>query len=241
MPPLLSLVTGKVERDKPFQRLVDSIVRYTSVDYELIVADASEVPYVSELPNIKVIHEKPRLSHSKGYNAAFRLASGTFCLWLNDDAEVCPRYDVEAIDFMEAHRKIGLGALHYSENGEEFRVNEAWSVPYANFGIVPREVGNHVGWFDDRLEMYGADNSLAIKILMADYGIADIPAARILHHSEKDQIRADNQCSRMRDNRALTETYMPHRKQWQSAYQRHRVHTNTVYWKHGVRPETVSL
>lgn len=240
MAPLLSLITGKVERDKPFQRLVDSIVRYTSVDYELIVADASEVPYVSELPNIKVIHEKPRLSHSKGYNAAFRAASGKWLLWLNDDSEVCPQYDVEAIGFMECHPRIGLGALHYSETGGPFHVNSAWGCIYPNFGIFSKTLGEKVGYFDPDLTMYGCDNSIALRILMADYGIADIPNARILHHSEKDQIRRDNQLNRARDNRIMQDKYMPLRKQWTAAYQRHRIPTTTEPWAHGVRTEAVS-
>src|SRR5688572_9609977 len=116
----LSLVTGKVERDGPFQRLVNSIVDHTAVPWELVVADASETPYVPEDDRIRVLHEKPRLTHSKGYNTAFRACLGEYILWLNDDAEVCPGYDTESIKFMEAHRRVGLGALHYSENYGEF-------------------------------------------------------------------------------------------------------------------------
>lgn len=238
--PLLSLVTGKVERDASFQRLVDSIVRHTSVDWELVVADASAVPYQTSLTNITVIHEKPRQTHSKGYNAAFRRATGKWILWLNDDAEVCPQYDVEAIGFMETHPQIGLGALHYSENGGPFHINEAWAVPYGNFGIVRKEVGDRVHWFDEEISMYGADNSLAFRILLQDLGVADIPTAKILHHSEKDQIRAQNQLMRARDNRILHKNYMPMRPYWLKAYKRHRVASTTTPWAHGVKPQAVT-
>lgn len=237
MTPLLSLVTGKVERDASFQRLVDSIVRHTTLDWEFIVADASAVPYVATLPNITVIHEKPRLTHSRGYNVAFRRAKGRYILWLNDDAEVCPQYDVESVGFMESHPRIGLGALHYSENGEPFRVNSAWGVPYANFGIFRKEIGEKVHYFDEEIDMYGADNSLALRILLQDYGIADIPTAKILHHSSKDQIRADNQLGKKRDNHTLQEKYMPMKRYWLAAYQRHRVQNTTKFWAHGVRPQ----
>src|SRR4026207_564490 len=96
----LSLVTGKVGRDESFARLVDSIFTHTRTPWELVVADASPEPYVSSLPNVRVLHEKPRLTHSKGYNAAFRACLGEFILWLNDDAEVCEGYDTAAVAFM---------------------------------------------------------------------------------------------------------------------------------------------
>lgn len=238
--PLLSLITGKVGRDAEFQRLFNSIVDLTTVDWELIVADASDQPFASTLSNVKVIHEKPRQTHVKGYNAAFRQAKGKYLLWLNDDAEVCPGYDVESVGFMESHPKIGLGCLHYSENGGEFHVNSAWQVVYANFGIFPKWLGEQVGYFDEAIIMYGADNSLAIKILLADRGIADIPKARILHHSEKDSVREDNQKYRSRDNRTLHDTYMPSRRYWLATYKKYFVHGQPEPWPHGVNPKSAT-
>lgn len=240
MKPLLSLVTGKVERDGPFQRLVASIVQNTTMPWELVVADASETPYVPDLPNIRVLHEKPRLTHSKGYNRAFRECLGEFVLWINDDAEVCKSYDTEAVHFMESNPGIGLGALHYSENGGPFHVNEAWQTIYANFGIFRKSLGERVGYFDEEIEMYGADNSLAFKILLQDCGIADIPTARIIHHSEKDTIRQDNQKNRQRDNKRLTEKYMPLKRHWLFAFRKHRVDSGVPAWSHGVQPEVVA-
>jgi len=237
---LLSLVTGKVERDDEFQRLVDSIVRHTTVPWELVVADASEVPYQSSLSNIRVLHESPRLTHSKGYNRAFRQCTGKYVLWLNDDAEVCQDYDTESIAFMDAHPKIGLGALHYSEDGGPFHVNSAWGCTYANFGIFPKVVGERVHYFDESVDMYGADNSIALRILLSDYGVADIPRAHIIHHSTKDKIRADNQASRSRDNKALHEAYMPMKRYWLWSFRKHRVDSGVEPWAHGVRPEMVA-
>lgn len=239
--PLLSLITGTLGRPAGFHRLLDSIVKHTQVDWELIVGDAStERTYTEDVPfNVTVFHEKPRMGHSKGYNKAFRMAKGEFILWLNDDAEVCPAFDTEAIAFMQGHPKIGLGALHYSENGGPFHVNSAWHCIYANFGIFRKSVGEKVGYFDEDISMYGADNSIAIRMLMADYGVADIPKARILHHSVDDSIRRENQAGRRHDNKILTEKYMPHRKQWQATYQKHIALSGIEPWPHGVQPALV--
>src|SRR5690349_8922201 len=132
MTPTLSLVTGKVGRDDSFERLLSSILKHTTVDWELVVSDASVYPFISIQPNIRIIPESPRLNHTKGYNAAFRECRGRYVMWLNDDAEVCPNYDTEAIAFMESHPEIGLGALLYSENGGPFHWNQAWGAGYAN-------------------------------------------------------------------------------------------------------------
>lgn len=236
----LSLVTGTLNRPESLQRLITSIETHTTVDWELVISDASEIPFRTDNPRIKVLHEKPRLGCTRGYNRAFRAAAGYWVIWLNDDAEVLRAYDIAAIRFMESHPKIGIGALHYSECGGPFHVNEAWGATYPNFGILLRSVGDEVGWMDEEIEMYGCDNSLAFKILLTDRGVADIPEARVIHHSVKDQTRIDNQKNRQRDNKRLTEKYMPLRRHWLFAFRRHRVDSGVPAWSHGVQPEVVA-
>ena len=171
----------------------------------------------------------------KGYNRAFKACFGKWVLYLNDDAEVCRDYADEAISFMEAHPEIGLGALHYSHVGDPFHVNSAWGAIYANFGILRRDLGNEVGWFDEDLEMYGNDNSLTFRVLLAGYGVADIPRARLLHHCTEDRQRIENQKSRRRDNQILLKKYFPLRDQWLATFKKYEVKTNTVPWREGVR------
>ncbi len=239
--PVLSLVTGLVNRPDSFRRLLNSIQANTSVSFELVVSDASDEPFdVAGLPpNIRIIPEQPRVSGVFGYNRAFAESEGDWVIYLNDDAEVMPGYAEAAIAFMEAHPQIGLGCLHYSENGGPFRVNSSWGVMYGNFGIISRELGNQIGWMDSDLTLYGNDNSLTFRVLLAGKGVTDIPEARILHHSVNDQQRRDNQKFRQRDNDVLTRKYMPLRGHWQSTY--HRLKTGTtVPWVHGVNPELVN-
>src|SRR5262245_11470280 len=234
--PLLSLVTGTLNRQESFERLLDSICKHTSVSWELICSNASSTDYTTALPdNITIITERPRLGCSKGYNAAFRLAKGPWVLWLNDDCEVVADYDVAAIEFMEEHPDIGLGALYYSEDGGPFHVNSAWKIPYANFGIFPQWVGTAVGWFDPDLWMYGCDNSFAFRVLAAGCGIAGITNAKIIHHSVKDETRRDNQHYRERDNIILQRKYLSRRREYWQIYLKHFVH-NDAAWDHGVQP-----
>src|SRR6185295_2478566 len=111
----LSLVTGTLDRHASLNRLVESIKKHTAVSWELIIADAGELPLYINDNRIYRLEEKPRLGHTKGYNRAFALCSGKWVLWLNDDAEVLEGYDTNSISFMRDHPQIGMGALAYSE------------------------------------------------------------------------------------------------------------------------------
>lgn len=240
--PILSLVTGTRNRERSFRRLLRSIVAHTPVPFELVVSDASDEPIdQSDLPmNVRILPERPRLGCTRGYNRAFREARGQWVLWLNDDVEVCEGYATTAIDFMEAHPEIGLGALYYTDtgNGTPLHVNSAWGCLYANFGIIRRELGNQLGWFDDEILMYGNDNSLTLRVLLAGYGVAAIPNTKVIHHYERDAERQknENRTQRMRDNEVLQRKYMPLQKEWTVTYERYRM-ADSDAWPHGVRPD----
>lgn len=221
--PVLSLVTGTRNRETDFRRLVRSIEQNTTVDWELIVSDASDYP-INEtgLPwNVLTVPERPRLGHTKGFNRAFSIAAGEWVIYLNDDCEVLPGYADAAISFMQAHPEIGLGALSYSNKGGPFKVNSNSfdGMTYANFGIIRRTLGNSIGWFDDVVEMYGADNTLGFRVLLAGFGIAEIQNARILHHESQNAER-HNLAFRMQQGEALKAKYLPYLAQMRETYER---------------------
>lgn len=237
MKPILSLITGTRNRPSDFRRLVDSIEAHTNVDWELVCSDASDSPIENEevateatWPRIRVIPERPRVSCTFGYNTAFGQARGKWCLWLNDDCEVMPGYAEAAVKFMESHPEIGLGALYYADagTGESFHINSCmFGMQYANFGIISRKLGNSIGWFDDEIQMYGNDNSLAYRVLMAGRGIAGIPDARIFHHSTRDEHRTENNDHDFRHAQAdlLRAKYEPHLALMRATYERCRLVT----------------
>lgn len=192
----LSIVTGTRNREHSFNRLLHSVLRHTDVPFELIASDASDTPIdQSGFPdNVIIIPERPRKGCTAGYNVAFRSAIGKWVLWLNDDCEVLPGFASTAIDYMQRNEFVGLGAFAYSDpNHVGFKINQCFfGMDYANFGIISRELGNEVGWFDEEIVMYGNDNSLAYRVLMHGKCIGRILDARVAHHSEKDSHRIEN-------------------------------------------------
>lgn len=220
MDPILSLVTGSLNRPEGLRRLIDSIRDRTPVPWELVISDASDTPLQPTDERIRVIVEKPRRGCVAGYNAAFKEARGEWVIWLNDDAEVQPGYAEAAISFMEANPEIGLGALYYCESVPPFKVNEYCGMIYANFGIISRELGNSVGWFDPDLTMYGCDNSLTFRVLLAGLGIGTIPTARVWHHVVQDEWKVANQKLRDPDSEILRWNYGVHIPRMMRVYER---------------------
>lgn len=231
MKPVLSLITGTRNRPMDFRRLVDSIERHTPMEWEIVVSDASDTPIehqpvaTSETwPKIHVIPERPPKGCTCGYNIAFRKARGEFVLWLNDDCEVMPGYAEAAIRFMESHPEIGLGALYYADAGtrETFHVNTCgFKMLYANFGILRLELGQQVGWFDNEFTMYGNDNSLTYRVLMAGKGVAGIADAKVFHHATPDTHRIANNDYEVRVAQAdlLKQKYEPFLSQMKAVYE----------------------
>lgn len=184
--------------------------------------DASPTPYAGAVPdNVQLIHESPRMGMVKGYNHAFKLCRGEFVLWLNDDAEVLPGYDSAGVNLLRTYPEVGMGAYYYKE-GPRFHVNMLYRMIFANFGIIRNWLGNQIGWFDDELTMYGSDNSITFKVLLAGFGVVTVPGPNIIHHSEQDDMRRENEPLRKTDGDKLNARYSSRAKEMQEVYNRFR-------------------
>lgn len=219
----VSFVTGTRNRPEPFRRLVESLKAHGGDSWELIVGDAGDEPLsLDDLPkNVIVLPERPRLGMTRGYNLAFAEASGQWVIWLNDDCAIEPACVDNAIRFMEEHPAIGLGALYYRDllARKWYHVNTCcYGMTYANFGILRRDLGNEIGWFDEAIPMYGSDNSIAYRVLLAGKGIAGIPEARVVHFSEDDDCRRQNNNNREQDAYTLKNKYGPYLAQMRQVY-----------------------
>lgn len=233
--PLLSLVTGTYNRPASLKRLIYSIIENSAVDWELLIADADGKAFPWHQPSrgiwvipdgdgVGPFHTPTPMGHTKGYNRCFQLARGQWVIWLNDDAEVEPGYDTNAIHFMEVHRSIGLGCLYYREqriNGfTPYHINRFRDMLYANFGILSKQWGDKIGWFDEAFPMYGADNSIAFRTLLAGKGIAGISNARVVHHSEQDELRESNQHMRQIASTLFQTKYGAHMHEMQRTFKK---------------------
>lgn len=197
---------------------------FTGVDWEMIIADASDTPInqVGMPSVIHVIRESPPLGFSAGVNVACQQACGKWTMIVNDDCEMLEGYAKAAVDFMEQNPQIGLGAIAYSNRGGPFMTNAYYGMTYGNFPILSTELGNKIGWHDSEIRFYGADNSLTFRVLMAGFGVAEVPGAQILHHEHEDIHRIENTeyQQRIRDAELLAAKYGPHMDEMKATYAR---------------------
>ena len=211
--PKLSIIVGTLNRPDQIQRLVKSVVENTKVDWELIILDAGTTPpplfYYLQLTKdrIRIVEENPRLGHIKGYNIGFRMAQGEYVTWLNDDAIVMPGWD-SCVEMMDRNPWIGMGILRFGTNGDNFLSFEYQGLPYANFGILRKELGDKVEWFDDDiLYFYGGDNSLTFKVFLKGKPVVPLPGKHVIHYPHMDSYRIDNEARQAADAAALMTRY----------------------------------
>ena len=223
--PLLSIVVGTRNRPKIFDRFLASVINTATVPTELVVGDATqEDRYAKDdffgegLGVVRVLHESPPLGMLRGYNRCFRECLGSWVVWFNEDCELLPGWDVAAISYMTAHPEVGLGAVYFKDRREDgsyedkFRVYEyPIFVPHANFGVLRREFGNEIGWFDERLGWgYGSDSALGLTVIEHGKAVARIPGCKCIHHRAWDaEMFANHETHRLADLAKFKELWQP--------------------------------
>jgi len=204
----LSVVTGTYNRLSHLQRFVRS-VRETSLpclSHEIILVDGGSTDGTQEWcktqGDVRLIEHGSLQGAVKAFNDGFAAAQGTYCIAGNDDVEFQGRSLAVAWVFMETHREVGQGCF-YQKRGEyqAWHVEEMMgvrdgkriSLPYGQVAIVPRWLGERVGWWGTNTRTYGGDNELSANIWEAGYEVAPIPNARIVDQMVKDNLRELNQ------------------------------------------------
>ena len=192
------LVGATPDRAPELRRLVASLEAHTVADFTLHVGYLAPptVPLPDEFgAHVAVAREWPRRGVSAGYNRLAAVGRAEWMAWLNDDAEVEPGWDAAARRGLDACPGAGIAALPYltPHPPAGWHVNEfPPGLPYANFGVLRREVFARAGGFDERVWMYGCDNALCFRILAAGLGVLPVADARVVHHYRDDARRADN-------------------------------------------------
>lgn len=198
------------------------VVDASEFPYSQRVMDEELIEFGNGITHGHSIHEYPPTGVFKGYNIGFRECSGEYVIWLNDDAEVLPGWDKTAIDFMEDHPEVGIGCIYFADKKADgtwksvisdedkkrmvrkeiteneanrepiFEVQSLYGLAYANFGILKKEFGDEIGWFDETLGYsYGCDNAICNEAIIRGFAVVPIPDCRILHHRERDDARAE--------------------------------------------------
>jgi glycosyltransferase involved in cell wall biosynthesis len=221
---VLSYVTGTYNRIHSLQNMVNSVRSsigahwpgVSGLGYEIVIVDGGStdgtIEWCKMQPDIVLVEQGELLGAIKAFNAGFAAARGMYVVAGNDDIVILDETLIQAIAFMQDHPDVGIGCFWQDRepigpwhveimpavlNGRQI------SVPYGQVCIVPRWLGNEVGWWGNTgARTYGGDNELSCQVLERGYKVGptceynretgDLPWAAIHDNKIEDNLRAIN-------------------------------------------------
>jgi GT2 family glycosyltransferase len=220
--PFLSITTGTRNRPDSIERFARSVLKQTTVPFELLVADASDrvPPWSCGDPRVRVVREDPPVGPVRGSNALFRQARGEWVCFLNDDLEVTPGWGEAVAASIARCRRADLLCLPVLERGDEVpRILLYYGLPYACMGVVRRSAGEALGWYDEGYRFYATDPDFALRTIASGRWIAPVRGACVVHDRVADEERASHADALARDNARLHALWSP---RFPALYRRYR-------------------
>lgn len=186
------------------QRCVDSVLRQTDCQFEVIVVDnASQDNSLDVLQSyddrIKLIANAKNVGFGKANNQAFAVSTGKFIFLLNPDATLKKENTLSAfLDYMGSHLSCGVvgpvvtknhnptepqyvypGQHHLKKELEALPGEIAWIIGASMF--IRREVYEKVAGFDEDYFLYGEEADLCLRVRRAGWSIGYAKNIRVDH------------------------------------------------------------
>lgn len=202
----ISIVSGTYNRINHLQRMVQS-VRYSvgvGIPYEIVLVDGGStdgtIEWCKSQSDIVLIEHGRLLGAVRAFNDGARASRGTYVVLANDDIEFVDESIMSAFSFMQDNANVGVGCFYQDRRGWNWHIEQMPAVLNgkqisANYGqvcIVPKWLGDKVGWWGDYLRTYGGDNELSCNVLELGYKIEPIPCACIHDTTPMDRLRNIN-------------------------------------------------
>ena len=224
--PIVSIVIPTCNRSGRLVRCVDKIRRNVACSREIIVVDGGSTDgareWLATQDDLQVILEPQREGAVRAFNKGFRAATGVYVMWLNDDAYPLPGSVEAAVAMIERPDLADVGMVAFYHNwknernvldrverdGETYELCHVRGHPYANFGLLRRELLARVGYADERFYFFGFDPDLSLR-LQLDEGLAVVGCrGAVIYHEEfhDDRKLADLPAGRL-DNARLFEKW----------------------------------
>jgi glycosyltransferase involved in cell wall biosynthesis len=215
----ISIVTGTYNRLHSLQRMVNSARRsfigLHGLAYQAVIVDGGSQDGTQEWclsqPDILLIEHGKLLGAVKAFNDGALAATGNYVIMGNDDIEYVGDSVLTAYVYMQSNSDCGIGCFYQNRNGRDWHVEEMPCIdneqqvsrPYGQVCIVPKWLGDYVGWWGDYLHTYGGDNELSSRVYELGFKVSPVPMARIADHEVDDDLRKINNITGGKDPRAV--------------------------------------
>lgn len=203
----ISIVSGTYNRIAYLQKMVDSVRRSIGVGipYEIVLVDGGSTDgtqdWCKTQEDIVLVEQRTLLGAVRAFNVGFRKARGRYVIIGNDDIEFIHDSILCAYIQMQDNPSIGVGCFYQDRDGLPFHVghmrainknSEPVTVHYGQVCIVPKFLGDKVGWWGKYLRTYGGDNELSANILGYGYRVVPLHCACIHDLKVDDELRQMN-------------------------------------------------
>lgn len=202
----ISVVTGTYNRLGYLQAMIESARHSIGVGlpYEIIVVDGGSTDgtpvWCKMQKDVVFIEQGELLGAVKAFTAGFDVAKGRYVVIGNDDIEFIDESIQTAYAYLEDHKDVGIGCFYQDRGGKEFHVEllaatqngKHVSVPYGQVCIVPRWLGDKVGWWGNYTKTYAGDNELSCNVYELGYKVVPVPCACIHDRMPMDELRVVN-------------------------------------------------
>jgi len=220
--PIVSIVVATYNRLDRLKRCIAAIREQVRISHETIVVGGASPDGTTEWcraqSDLNFIQESQREGATRAYNRGFRAARGRYVMWLNDDAVPLPGAVESAVRMIERPDlgDVGIVAFYHnfdrtrnrldtlSHNGEEFSIYNVRGFPYANFGLLRRDLLERLGYLDERYYFSAWDPDLSLKVqLDAGLKVLGCRDALIDHEELFDERKTADLAALDRDNELL--------------------------------------
>lgn len=220
--PIVSIIIATYNRLERLKRCIGALRFNVQISREIVVVGGAAPDGTTEWcrgqSDIRFIEETAREGATKAYNKGFRAATGRFAMWLNDDAVALPSSIEAAVRMIERPDLADVGMIAFYHNfnrtrnrldtilhhGEEFSIYNVRGYPYANFGLLRRDLLERLGYLDERYYFSAWDPDLSLKVqLNAGLKVIGCREALIDHEELHDERKTDDLPALDRDNELL--------------------------------------
>lgn len=203
----VSIVSGTYNRLESLKRMVGSVRRSVGDfhHYEIVLVDGGStdgtLDWCRLQKDVRLIEQGELLGAVKAFNAGAQAAAGRYVILANDDVYFIDESILNAVAFMDNNDQVGIGCFYQNRNGKDWHVEQMPAVGpdgkqcsafYGQVCIVPKVLGDKVGWWGDYLRTYGGDNELSCQIYEAGYHVMPIRCSCIADMMINDGLREKN-------------------------------------------------
>jgi GT2 family glycosyltransferase len=221
-PPAVSIIIATYNRCERLKQCIAGIRTNVATSHETIVVGGSTgdgtEQWLERQSDVHFIREAKREGATKAYNKGFRAAARTYVMWLNDDSWPMPGAIESAVEMIERPdlADVGMIAFYHNldrewnrldsveHNGLTYSIYNVRGTPYANFGLLRRELLERLDYLDERYYFCAWDPDLSLKV-QREAGLKVIGCRKALVYHEEliDERKSDDMAVIDEDNAEL--------------------------------------